>query len=548
MAGQEEDKKTALVSSKKIRKRYAILVLIAIVLSVTVIGALSNFAIWSKTNRDVVTIMNVTTQSEAAALDLVLLEIRDAVDTVSAYAGARVASSDLEADRGSLDENSKDESSVADPGTDRSSLDEDHLEEEIQELFLSSVEHVDGVVGYSIRFAKPYDSLVDGFTFQRSSVHEPYYPAEEEMSDKDAAEEASESDAADETGTDDWFEQAAAAGHPIWIPIRECPYTDGYILSYAVPFYFDDELVGAACVDVDFEELAKPVRDIFIFENGYGYLTDDKGTVYYHPLIGYGVLLTEDEDDVPEVDAALADTSNHGKLIIYKYQGQKKRMAFQSLINGMRLVVTANEEDVMKETLELTRNIVIAAIVIILIFVFLALKLEKWTMHPVIDRMDSLAHLDGLTGLLNRTSFLEIQEYLNGKIQAGEAVFGVVMFDANNLKKINDEHGHKMGDVYLLSVVEMIQDCFPGCQAYRIGGDEFVVLAEGEEAVALAPEQLEAAYRWQTRRGEEKREPWEKTSAAGAFVRFDPKTHHTFAEVLSEVDQRMYQKKQEMKK
>ena len=45
------------------------------------------------------------------------------------------------------------------------------------------------------------------------------------------------------------------------------------------------------------------------------------------------------------------------------------------------------------------------------------------------------------------------------------------LFGENDLKLINDRYGHKRGDSYLLGVVEMIQDCFPGCQVYRIGGD-----------------------------------------------------------------------------
>ena len=164
-----------------------------------------------------------------------------------------------------------------------------------------------------------------------------------------------------------------------------------------------------ACLESDLELLVKHEREVSLFGNGYAYLTDDKGKVYYHPLIGYGVLLTEDEDDVPEVDSALADTSSHGQLISYEYQGQKKKMAFQSLINDMRLVVTANEEDVRQETNILIRRIVLSAAGIMVIFMFLALEMEKRTMHPALDKMENLAHLDGLTGVLNKTSFIEIR-------------------------------------------------------------------------------------------------------------------------------------------
>jgi diguanylate cyclase (GGDEF)-like protein len=122
------------------------------------------------------------------------------------------------------------------------------------------------------------------------------------------------------------------------------------------------------------------------------------------------------------------------------------------------------------------------------------------------------------------------------------------MFDANDLKLINDRYGHKRGDSYLLGVVEMIQDCFPGCQVYRIGGDEFVVVLEGTDSLRTAAKRLLYTYTWQEQRKKEKKEPWEIPSVAGAYVAFDSKEHHSFEDVLAVADALMYQKKQQMKK
>ena len=508
------------MKKKTVRTWYAFLVFFAILLSVVVVGAFGIFTLWGKTNRDVVTIMNLTTESKADEMNLVLLKIRDAVDTVGAYIGARVVSSNMQ-----LDED------VIQGG----------LDEEIQELFQSTVENIDGATGYYIRFAEPYNDEVEGFAFRKNTNAASFSPVTQSagMWVSDTSINVEEED--------DWYELAKESGSPVWIPIRESSYNDGYIFSYAVPFYFEQELVGVACVDVDFEALAEPVREVSIFDNGYAYLTNDEGKVYYHPLIGYGVLLTEDEEDVPEVDSALADTSTHGKLISYKYKGQNKKMTFQSLLNDMRLVVTANEEDIEHETIVLIRNIVLSSIAIVIIVMLLAILIEKKTMHPVLDKMDNLAHLDGLTGIQNRTSFLEMQASLNQKIQEGTAVFGFAMFDANNLKKINDQFGHKFGDAYLLGVVEMIQDCFPGYQAYRIGGDEFVVLMEGEASLKESEKCMACSAEWQEKRRKTKKDPWERPSVASAFAEYDPQSHHSSEEVLAEADTKMYQNKQQMK-
>lgn len=501
---------------KTVQRWYAVLLFVAIALSAAIVGSLGIVTLWEKTNRDVVTVMNLTTESKADEMDLILLKIRDAVDTVGAYVGARVASYDQRL----------------------YDADKEDFDDEFHELFQSSVEPIDGVVGYYISFAEPYDSIATRFAYRKYSGDEEFRPAKDPaiwMPDPDIEE-------------DDWYNIAVDGGKPVWIPIRECSYTGGYIFSYAVPVYFNEELVGVACVDVDFEELAEPVREVSIYDNGYAYLTNDKGRVYYHPKIGYGVLLTEDDDDVPEVDEALADTSTHGRLISYEYQGQKKEMTFKSLINDMRLVVTANKEDVERETIILIRNIILSSIMILIMVLFMLLHMERRTMHPVLDNMDDLAHIDGLTGLQNRTSFLEMQADLNRKIEEGGAEFGFVMFDSNDLKYINDHYGHKYGDIYLLSTVEMIQDCFPAYQSYRIGGDEFVVLVEGEESMRDIGRCMKNVDSWQEKRKRGSLDPWEIPSVAAAFIAYDPAVHRSVEDVLAQADADMYLNKEQMKK
>ena len=78
---------------------------------------------------------------------------------------------------------------------------------------------------------------------------------------------------------------------------------------------------------------------------------------------------------------------------------------------------------------------------------------------------------DPLTDALNRESFEAFIEKHRFKINA------VMSIDMNNLKKINDTQGHKAGDAAIIGCVRGIQKSLPrGCDLYRVGGDEFVVL------------------------------------------------------------------------
>ena len=87
-----------------------------------------------------------------------------------------------------------------------------------------------------------------------------------------------------------------------------------------------------------------------------------------------------------------------------------------------------------------------------------------------------LGETDLMTQLYNRNKYVElIHEYYPN---VGNV--GVMFWDINGLKKVNDTMGHDSGD-YLISAVtsaitEFTKD---SCKAFRIGGDEFVVIGEG---------------------------------------------------------------------
>ncbi|WP_066687057.1 EAL domain-containing protein [Christensenella intestinihominis] len=95
--------------------------------------------------------------------------------------------------------------------------------------------------------------------------------------------------------------------------------------------------------------------------------------------------------------------------------------------------------------------------------------------------LEKLSFEDVLTGLNNRHRFIRDID----KLQAQEVrSMGVVYLDINGLKTVNDRQGHAAGDERLKKTAELIRSVFPEENAYRIGGDEFVVCcpdgSEGE--------------------------------------------------------------------
>ena len=92
------------------------------------------------------------------------------------------------------------------------------------------------------------------------------------------------------------------------------------------------------------------------------------------------------------------------------------------------------------------------------------------------------ANTDELTGVNNKRAYLERERMLDLQIAGGEhPEFGIVVLDVNDLKKVNDTQGHQYGDRYLKLCTAEICDIFDRDSVYRVGGDEFAVILEGDE-------------------------------------------------------------------
>ena len=93
------------------------------------------------------------------------------------------------------------------------------------------------------------------------------------------------------------------------------------------------------------------------------------------------------------------------------------------------------------------------------------------TNHQMQMEILHLSKTDMLTGLFNRTY---LKEFLEKHIHER---FFVGMFDMNDLKGINDGHGHNNGDLVIRSMAEALRHTFPEKSSYfRLGGDEFMCI------------------------------------------------------------------------
>lgn len=154
-----------------------------------------------------------------------------------------------------------------------------------------------------------------------------------------------------------------------------------------------------------------------------------------------------------------------------------------------------------------------------------------------------LANTDALTKVKNATAYAEKLGELNSQIANGIKVeFAVVMCDVNELKTENDKFGHESGDIYIKNCCRIISTSFKHSPVYRIGGDEFVVIVQGDDLencdilfdvmmknVAIASKYATASTG--------------RASFAAGLAEYDFREDMTASDTVKRADEKMYENK-----
>ena len=152
------------------------------------------------------------------------------------------------------------------------------------------------------------------------------------------------------------------------------------------------------------------------------------------------------------------------------------------------------------------------------------------------------AFRDGLTGVKNKLAYLEFLKEL--EIQAKDHSFegyGVVVFDLNGLKVINDTLGHEAGDEYLKSACRLICEHYKHSPVYRIGGDEFVAILKGSDFDNRdnLKEQFDGMIDENQKKG--------GVVVSSGMAVFDSGIDESYTEVFIRADKMMYERKTALK-
>ncbi|MBO4373841.1 MAG: diguanylate cyclase [Lachnospiraceae bacterium] len=168
---------------------------------------------------------------------------------------------------------------------------------------------------------------------------------------------------------------------------------------------------------------------------------------------------------------------------------------------------------------------------------------EKEHLHAL-NTEKELARRDELTGVRNRTAFLELEKSVQDNIDKGldYLPFAFAVCDLNDLKKKNDTEGHVAGDDYIRSAAKLLCDIFDHSPVFRIGGDEFAVFIGGKDY----PDRMELADRLKKSVISNLKKGEGPVLAVG-ISDFEPSEDTDVKAVFERADRQMYEDKRALK-
>lgn len=546
---------------KSVRSKIIALVLACTILSSAAIGGASIINAQRAVSADSSKIMNLLCENRAEEINALFSRIEQSVNTLTVYAVQRIESAErLKTDAGYVEDYSQ----------------------SLLEIAINAAQNTEGALTVYIRFDPKYTDPESGIFCSRNSSEGVF-------------QELPPTNLAIYSPTDrehvGWFYEPAQNKKGTWMSPYFNQNINVEIISYVVPFFVGSDFIGVVGMDIDFSVLTGIVKQTSVYQTGYAFLTDDKAKIVYHKDLtpGTDLVLYNNGEFQNMAKTIQGKASGNSLLINYSYQGDRRDAAFQDLKNGMRLVLTAPTREIDQGSNILILQIVVAALLIVSIAVFLTIhysnrlvkplrelnaaakkiadgdlsvsithqsKDEVGTLaesfrqtvahlHKYISYINELAYRDSLTGVKNKTAYLEIVQRMDDMTRLKRPEYGVVVFDINGLKIINDTKGHDFGDMLITNACKIMCRVFKRSPVYRVGGDEFVALLENSDYDRYGEllDQLQAEI------DEYNENPQNdvKISVARGIALFSEETDLTYNDVFKRADSAMYRNKAEMK-
>ena len=258
----------------------------------------------------------------------------------------------------------------------------------IENIVLQFAQKTEGALTAYVRYTPDFTPPTSGIFLSRDSIDEEFEsiePTDFSIYEKD------------DLAHVGWYYIPVENKKPTWMD----PYLNENInvsmISYVVPIYIDDVSVGIIGMDINLSTIEEIINKATIYSAGYSCLVDSSHNFVVHKDFKLGESLKE---KLPEIDGIISDKEKEDQAVTYEYQGETKLMAYQTLQNGMKYVLTASQSDVRANSVALLK----------LMLIFLAVSLViaaicSWFMSGTISRP-----IKQMTALITKIADLNLQK------------------------------------------------------------------------------------------------------------------------------------------
>ncbi len=182
-----------------------------------------------------------------------------------------------------------------------------------------------------------------------------------------------------------WYYIPVQAGEPVWMDPYLNENIDVYMISYVVPLFIDGTSVGIVGMDVDYSEIENLVSETKVYDSGYAYLVNTSGNILSHRDYESG---TSMEEVLPEDYQVINDTANEGQVV----SSGKNCIVYTTLDNGMKLVLTVPEKELLQTADSLSLKIIKLAVLAVVLAVIFASFISGTISAPIKKLTDVIHH------------------------------------------------------------------------------------------------------------------------------------------------------------
>ncbi len=289
-----------------------------------------------------------------------------------------------------------------------------------------------------------------------------------------------------------WYYIPIRNHHATWIEPYVDPASKSYVISYVAPIRVGGKDVGVVGMDIDFEFIIQELRRMSIYDYGYVYITNRNGIVLYHRDLPQGYLFRSNPE-FQEMEIYLTNGMWLGiatPLIKVHDERNRVMMHLIAAILIVAMIVSIGSIMLASRAIKPLAGMTEAAKRIASGDLNVELSYESGnelgilvrSIREMAAKLEGYVYRDKLTGLRNTAAYMSKGSELDERSKTdNELRYGVVIFDANFLKKVNDHYGHESGNELLRHASKVICKVFAHSPVYRIGGDEFAAILQGHD-------------------------------------------------------------------